>query len=72
MITNSYMRNDAPLTDDQIRRAAPSVFADVVSPRLSNRYRMITTSSVVAGMRDAGFFPVAVMQSASKSTDGEP
>ena len=73
MFLNSYMRADAalPLSDDQIRRAAPSVFADEVSSHVSSRYRMVTTSSVVAGMRDAGFFPVAVMQSASKLPGGE-
>lgn len=65
-----YLRTASPLSDDQLRRFAPSIFTDEVSPSRSDRYRMVTTASVIAGMRDTGFFPVAVQQQRSRAADG--
>lgn len=72
MFLNNYLRDNGPLSDDQMRRAAPSIFTDVVSGTRSTRYSMVTTASVIAGMRDVGFFPIAVQQQASRHEDGAP
>lgn len=51
------------LSDEDIRRRAPSVFAE--GPRAattSERYRFYPTSMVLAGLRDNGFLPVRAEQ----------
>jgi hypothetical protein len=70
MAQSTLVRSASPLTDDQLRRAAPSIFTDTVSDSRSHRYSMVTTASVIAGMRDTGFFPVAVQQQATRDEGG--
>lgn len=55
-----------PLTDDEIRARAPSVFADRPHESRSDRYAYIPTSNILDGMRKAGFIPVSVQQSRSR------
>lgn len=57
------------LTDDQIRRIAPSVFAEQAHESRSNRYRFFPTSQVLAGLRDNGFLPVRAQQSVVRLPD---
>jgi len=54
------------LTNEQIQRTAPSVFATEPYQGTSNRYRFIPTSSIVEALRDRGFFPVRATQSGSR------
>lgn len=51
-------RNFQPMTDDELRKVAPSVFTDHASPRMSDRYGFIPTSEVVTALRGEGFQPV--------------
>ncbi len=63
MPATHYM-NAAPsqtLTDDQIRKLAPSVFAEQPHASRSSRYAYIPTSAIVGRMRDEGFAPVKVL-----------
>ena len=53
-------RQTAVLSDDDLRRHAPSVFAEQEHESRSSRYAFIPTSKVVAGLRDNGFLPVKV------------
>jgi hypothetical protein len=55
-----------PLTLDQIRHAAPSVFAEQPWEAMSAKYRFFPTSEVVAGLMDNGFLPVRAQQSNSR------
>jgi hypothetical protein len=55
-----------PMSDDEMRTRAPSVFADRPHESRSDRYAYIPTVSIVAGMRKAGFIPVSVQQSRSR------
>lgn len=57
------------LTDDQLRTAAPSVFADGAHASRSDRYSHIPTSVVVEGMRKEGFAPVKVQVSRVRDKD---
>lgn len=51
-----YSSRDLPvLTDDQIRRAAPSVFAEEAHESRGHRYGFIPTSQVLQGLRNEGF-----------------
>ena len=56
----------APMTDDDLRRVAPSIFAEDKHESRSERYAYIPTSEVVAGMRAEGFVPVRALQGKSR------
>jgi hypothetical protein len=54
------------LSDTQIERACPSVFADHQHESRSNKYFFINTREILANMRENGLFPTEVMQSGSR------
>jgi len=54
------------LTDDDIRRVAPSVFAVEAHESRSERFAPIPTSAILNGLRDEGFGVVQVAQSRSR------
>ena len=56
----------SPLTDDQIRQYAPSVFASEPHSSRSERFAHIPTFEVLAGLRKEGFVPVRVAQGGSR------
>ena len=56
------LRSDYPLTDDQIHRVAPSIFADAPHESRSERYSYIPTAAVLAELRKEGFQPFMVTQ----------
>lgn len=55
-----------PMTDDQLRSLAPSIFAETRHESRSERYTYIPTSEIVTGMRDNGFVPVYAKQGVSR------
>ena len=56
------LRSDYPLSDDQIRRVAPSIFADAPHESRSERYAYIPTATVLQELRGEGFEPFMVCQ----------
>lgn len=54
------------LTNDEMLRAAPSIFADDKRPDRSDRYTFIPTIQVVDAMRNEGWVPTKAMQSRSR------
>ena len=56
----------SPLTEDQMRAAAPSVFAEGKHASRSERYTYIPTIDVLRGLRKEGFEPFMVAQGASR------
>jgi hypothetical protein len=54
------------MTLEQIRRTAPSVFAERPWETMSERYRFFPTVHVVAGLMAQGFLPVRAQQSSSR------
>ena len=48
------LRSDYPLSDDQIRRVAPSIFADAPHESRSERYSYIPTATVLTELRKEG------------------
>jgi hypothetical protein len=60
------LRSDVPLTEDQMRAAAPSVFAEGKHESRSERYTYIPTIEVLRGLRKEGFEPFMVAQGASR------
>ncbi len=62
-------RDVAALTDDQLRRAAPSVFAEAPHASRSERYAYIPTHQVLAGLRAEGFEVFSATQARTRSQD---
>lgn len=58
-----------PLTDDQLRRVAPSVFADAAHDSRSTRYAYIPTIDVLAGLRREGFEVFSATQARARTED---
>jgi hypothetical protein len=56
------LRADHPLSDDQIRRVAPSIFAEGKHVSRSERYSYIPTAAVLTELRKEGFQPFMVCQ----------
>lgn len=56
------IRSDEPLSDDQIQRVAPSIFATEPHESRSSRYTYIPTIEVLNGLRKEGFQPFMVCQ----------
>lgn len=55
------------LSHDQIRRAAPAVFATQPEEHVSERYGFIPTIQVVEALQDQGWYPVRAQQTRSKA-----
>ena len=60
------LRSEAPLTEDQMRRAAPSIFAQGKHASRSERYAYIPTIDVLRGLQKEGFEPFMVAQGQSR------
>jgi hypothetical protein len=63
------LRSDSPLSDDQIHRVAPSIFADGKHQSRSDRYTYIPTIDVLRGLRNEGFQPFMVCQTRVRDQD---
>ena len=63
------LRADSPLSDDQIRRVAPSIFAEGKHESRSERYSYIPTSDVLDGLRKEGFQPFMACQTRVRADD---
>ena len=63
------LRSDHPLSDDQIRRVAPSIFADAPHESRSPRYSYIPTATVLTELRKEGFQPFMVCQTRVRRED---
>lgn len=60
------IRSETPLAEEQMRRAAPSIFAEGKHGSRSERYTYIPTIEVLRGLRQEGFEPFMVCQSKSR------
>ena len=60
------LRTDQPLSEDQMRAVAPSVFAEGKHQSRSERYTYIPTIEVLRGLGREGFQPFMVAQSRSR------
>lgn len=60
---------NTPLTDDEIARVAPSVFAATPSPDCTGRYSHLSTAAVLERLRDAGFRPFMACSSKARDED---
>jgi hypothetical protein len=56
----------SPLSDDQLRSIAPSIFAAAAHDSRSSRYTYIPTVNVLAALRKEGFQPFSVAQTRAR------
>jgi hypothetical protein len=63
------LRSDHPLSDDQIRRVAPSIFAETPHESRSERYSYIPTAAVLTELCQEGFQPFMVAQTRVRCED---
>lgn len=63
------LRSSSPLTDDQIRAVAPSIFAVDKHTSRSDRYTYIPTGEVLTALRKEGFEPFMVCQTRVRQDD---
>ncbi|MDH0380628.1 DUF932 domain-containing protein [Comamonas aquatica] len=63
------LRSERPLSDDQIRAVAPSIFADAPHESRSERYAYIPTAAVLAELRKEGFEPFMAAQTRVRHDD---
>ena len=61
--------SETPLSDEQIRRVAPSIFAEAPHDSRSERYAYIPTAAVLTKLRGNGFEPFMVAQTRVRSED---
>jgi len=64
------LRSETPLTEEQMRHVAPSVFAAGKHASRSERYTYIPTIDVLRGLKHEGFEPFMVAQGKSR-TEGK-
>ncbi|AKK24586.1 DUF932 domain-containing protein [Pandoraea oxalativorans] len=63
------LRSEYPLSDDQIRAVAPSIFAPTPHESRSERYRYIPTAILLQELRGEGFEPFMVCQTRVRHDD---
>lgn len=63
------LRANQPLTNDQIRAVAPSIFAETPHASRSERYSYIPTCTVLEELRKEGFQPFMVCQTRVRNGD---
>ena len=66
MSTTTKLRNNNGLTNEQIFKVAPSVFATEEHQECSDKYIFIPTVNIMEGLRKEGFIPVEVMQGGTR------
>jgi hypothetical protein len=63
---SNSLRSQFPLTDDQIKTVAPSIFAEDKHQSRTERYTYIPTIDIINGLRKEGFSPFMVCQSRTR------
>ena len=64
--STTVLRSETALSEEQMRQAAPSIFATAKHVSRSARYTYIPTIEVLRGLKKEGFEPFMVAQSKSR------
>ncbi len=63
------MSSDKALSDDDLNRLAPAIFATHPEPGVSDKYGFVPTIDVVDGLRAEGWYPVKAAQTRTQDPD---
>lgn len=69
---SSFNQNFRPLSNDQLFRAAPSIFATQARDDRSEKYRFVPTIEVLDALRSEGFHPVQATESRTLDQSNRP
>ena len=58
MFSSNYSKVRSEITDEQLRLAAPSIYAGQAMQGVSRRYTFLPTAQIIGSMREAGWAPV--------------
>lgn len=58
-----------PLTDIQLKAAAPSIFSENPIEGVSERYAFVSSESIIQSFREANYFPILAGESKVNNTD---
>lgn len=64
--------NVKPMSDEELFKAAPSIFADSPIDSVSSQYHFVKTSKILNIFREAGYYPILAGEAKSHSKDGQP
>jgi len=70
MFNQTFIQPARPLSLDEVRRTAPSIFAEAPHTKLSGRYTLIPTGRVLEALQHEGFVPTRVMQARVRDDSG--
>lgn len=60
------------MSNEELFKASPSIFADSAIDSVSTQYHFIKTSDLLDIFRDSGYFPILSGESKSRSLEGQP
>jgi len=60
-----------PLTNEQLKQQAPSIFSDTPIAGVSDRYAFVPTHSVLDTFREAGYYPIMASESKVRNGDND-
>ena len=63
MFSSNYSKVRSEITDEQLRLAAPSIYAGQAMQGVSSRYTFLPTAQIVSAMRNEGWKPIEARQS---------
>ena len=64
--------NVKPMSDEELFKAAPSIFADSPIDSVSSQYHFVKTSKILNIFREAGYYPILAGEAKSHSKNGQP
>jgi len=65
-------KNIKPLSNEELLKAAPSIFSETPIEGVSSRYAFVPTYSVLDTFREAGYYPILAGEAKSRSKNGQP
>ena len=60
-----------PLTNEQLKTVAPSIFSDAPIVGVSDRYAFVPTYSILDTFREAGYYPIMASESKVRDIDNQ-
>lgn len=67
---SKFINATSALSNDAMRKVAPSMFSATAAPGVSEQYQYVSTADIVEQVRGMGYLPVSAGQSKVRSADG--
>jgi len=60
-----------PLTNEQLKQVAPSIFSEAPIEGVSDKYAFVPTHSILDTFRDAGYYPIMASESKVRNSENQ-